>query len=1147
MASTLPEYLAQYGAAGEQMYWAARESGGQSAAFIAEINKYNQQHTQIVGSSGTMQQVGTYADGTPAYQYTSGASQGQMFTPSNTPATQQMIQQQAQELGAMQQGGQLSQQTVNSRVQELARQYNVPQQNIQQVVQQGIEQRKQQQIQNNEIQPNSLYWVNSQLEKPKGNLSSGADYSGKLAPELVPGIALMNPVLTVDTKAFQTGEGNLFTGGQPYRTEGKYTFLGAATVEQHGGKETGWLFKSEGNSYFLAKPPKDTNLQEVPMSGGIGAYEGMFVDINEVTKQPRGTVTMLTPAMAAGATVTGITQMGTGTPVDINKTVLAGSMGAGGGGGFGTITPASTIQPGTVGTTGISTYFVDMANAIKSTPVLGSIYGLGESVPQGVKDTIRNVVTTAPVLSSVAQGGNVFELKAEAEKVSSVRGAEIEALAPGYTTELASYNTRVESYNQQISGYEKNKATYEANKTESGYAALSLQYNQLQTEKSTLDTTKAALEAKQSVIDTKLADITSAQDRYGIAAGNITGNVEQKQLLTYGVGSFIGDIGKGYQTLIAEPYSKAVKPYFLGDVATGLVNTPTQVATIGQSILIGGETIVRDIGNTPGLVAAGLAMQAKGTYELAVTSPGELVGTVVGMLLLGEAVSAVSTRAIGLARSAGQEYVPIESIGYSPEGRYPLNPVQSESALARSFAEGKLYPAPKAMAEPMSSGSTAVPYLHGENGIPVARLPNAQAGETTLFSALDSSSRSRLVPEGTAYKLITSGGSEVQGMYGAPIAESYFAKVGGIVPKLVGVELPFKTPTIYSTVTEGVEAVAKGVRENLPRNAEGDITDWSGVNRYIQLRSTEVPAGQGYMPLLKAEYEAIIPDNTIIEVTGRNYYTKLGGIGESHFLGIRVPIVEQRSIGFEPSAEMIDGITSTAEMGKEYSTLSQRANLLYLSPVSSAVVASTVLATPMSVTSQQQTGISRASAYRTEYPSSVGSMSATTKTAVYQSHASSYATQSSASLARSSYSAFGSSVFKADSYNPEYSDRQSIAQSPPLSSEVYGASSLITPKQPISSYLTPSYTPKPSYTPPSSYVPPSSTLLPTQITPPIPIPPLPFPGLPASSRREAKKDGKSRKFVNIFLYGQGIGNLDFGFRMPRARVRQPARRIKRMW
>lgn len=54
------------------------------------------------------------------------------------------------------------------------------------------------------------------------------------------------------------------------------------------------------------------------------------------------------------------------------------------------------------------------------------------------------------------------------------------------------------------------------------------------------------------------------------------------------------------------------------------------------------------------------------------------------------------------------------------------------------------------------------------------------------------------------------------------------------------------------------------------------------------------------MPLLKPEYEAVLPDLSVIEVTGRQYYTKLGGFGQSHFLGEKVPIVEQRAIGYQP-------------------------------------------------------------------------------------------------------------------------------------------------------------------------------------------------------------------------------------------------------
>jgi len=840
-----------------------------------------------------------------------------------------------------------------------------------------------------------------------------------------------------------------------------------------------------------------------------------------MSEQPRTKSVSITPAaLGSGAGVTASTSEGWESTINagaIPKLFLSGGSGGG-----------TTPEP--KGSVTDRPYFSEIANVFKTTPVLSAFYSAGESYkstnPNEVSK-LQELTRTTPILESVYKGGNVFELKSDYENMATSKGKELEPMLSDYNSKLDAYNSNVASYSKQLDEYNKSP-------TQSVF-------ENLQSQKASLDTSKSNLDMLKSGIDSQMIDVKSSEQRYQQAASDITGNVNQSELITYGIGSAIGELGKAYESGIVSPTRSITTPLgIVGQVITGVISVPSQVATIGQSTLIGGETIIRSSENLPGLATAGLAMQGKGMYELGTTRPGELIGSLVGMYVLGSVVSAVGGKTIGLVRTRGQEYVPIENIGYTSEGRYPLNPIQSESALMRSFSEGKLYPTPKTMAE-----GGAVPYLHGEGGVPLARLPNAASGETTLWTALESSSRARGISVGEAYRLSTSGGSEVTGLYGAPIAESYFAKVGGAIPQMVGFKLP-GTPTIYSTITQGLEALPKTIRESLPRDASGKITagGWETVNRYVQTRSAEVPSGQGYMPMIKAEYEAIIPDNTIIEVTGRNYYTKLGGFGESHFLGTRVPIVEQTAIGFEPGQI---STTPTKNLGGSYKP-TPVINLMY--PAPSATSASIVSV-------QSQMGISSASSSKTNPVSTARSISNPIETVGYQSRSNSYADQLSGGFGSSGNSLKSSGsprsysdalsyktsepswVSDAPTSSPYSSAASSIrspvspsSTTPPSSSIVYDITSPIPPPTTLPQYSTmpPSYTPPPTYTPPPSYKPPITPQYP--VIPPIPIPPLsPFGGDGGGILPREKKGGR-RKFVDQFLYGQGIAGRMFGYVSP---------------
>jgi hypothetical protein len=757
-----------------------------------------------------------------------------------------------------------------------------------------------------------------------------------------------------------------------------------------------------------------------------------------------------------------------------------------------------TTEPGAAGSPVITqqpSYFSEVENWIKGAPILGAVYSFGQSIPSETKQQLQSFAQTTPGLESVYKGGTIFELKSDTERAVAEKTKAIEPLVTSYesgisaySSDLGTYNIEKAGYESQLSVYEQRVAAYEKNKTQPEYTALLGLESGLKSKQASLETMQSALNIKYTGLEqqrTKLeayqTDITKIQEPYAKAASEITGGIDQKGLVTYGLGSWFGGVATGYESTIEAPIKSAVSGWGIpGEFISGVADVPRQIAFMGQAGSIGGETIVRSLPTVPGIAAAGTAMQLKGTYEMATTKPAELAGSLAGMFILGSVAKAGVTKVTGAYRTAGMEYVPIERIGYGPEGRYPLNPAQSETALARSFAEGKLYPAPREMAE-----GGPVPYLHGEGGVPVARLPNAPAGQTTLWTALESSSRARGVGVGEAYVLRTSGGSEVQGLYGAPIVESYFAKVGGVIPRMVGFELPFRTPTIYSTAVEGVEAIPRTVRETARTG------DYSQVNVYIQGRSAAVPSGQAYMPLLKPEYEAIVPDLSVIEITGRQYYTKLGGFGQSHFLGEKVPIIEQRSIGFQPEVTQpqprIKNVGPTRT--DYYSGNKPLINLAYSPSAVGINHAVSLNGESTRTTPTKPVAYSRAPSAA---PSRVASYRTPQQVASYNKPSAKYSKESRAP----------SEVSRAYSGSASYLSASSIAPSaapsykPSESYRAYAPSGSSYSQPPV----IPSYVPPYSPIPPSKYIPSQGPSSPGPSggsggpTPPPPVPPLPIPG-----------------------------------------------------
>ncbi len=569
--------------------------------------------------------------------------------------------------------------------------------------------------------------------------------------------------------------------------------------------------------------------------------------------------------------------------------------------------------------------------------IFGSAYDLGKNTKgsNAINEYLSNaeaisnsqqfpgsVITST--LGNIYKGGNVFELKTDFENTAAATTERIQPMLSKYESDITKYEGMLSEYNAQKSQYEGKLSEYNSaleaynkNKTPEGYSALlgmeaklnamrpDAQYNALQG-------MQASLNAQKSAIDIQMAPAKDLEYRYNLAAADLTGNVNQKELTLYGAGNWFGDIGKGYESTIETPARAAMAPYgFLGDVAVGIASVPRQIATIAQAGLIGGETIARNAENFPGLATAGLAMQIKDTYKLGTTHPGELLGNIAGMAILGAAAKGAIGRTAGFARTRGMDYVPVENIGYDTRMGFAIGE-PTEAGLRTSFERGTLEPTPNRMSlnrfeihrtenfPYISTRTNEVPYISGQGERPFARLPG-QEGETVLWTAHEYNTLTRGVNPGEAYRINTPGSSEVSGVYGASTLMSYFAKVGGQIPKMIGFDSPVKSPVVYSTVTEGLESAPRWLSRQTARDvATGTPGAYDTMNAYFQGAATERPGSLAFMPLTKSEYEAVVIQNSIMEVTGRRYYTKLGGFGESHFLGTRVPIVEQRVIGFEP-------------------------------------------------------------------------------------------------------------------------------------------------------------------------------------------------------------------------------------------------------
>lgn len=521
------------------------------------------------------------------------------------------------------------------------------------------------------------------------------------------------------------------------------------------------------------------------------------------------------------------------------------------------------------------------------------------------------------IYTGISSGLDVLSKQEDLNKKSYEISGDVNKLSASYRRDLNEYNTDVDTYTRRLNAY---------NKTPSDPV-----YNKLIAEKERLDARKIVLDQKKTAIDDKLGVISTAEQAYNSAVSKLTGDTSG--YYTAGASKALRDFNTAYEKNFVSSIKRQTKnDGAVGEFIVGLSQTPEIFTGLLDSGLYAGETLVRNPQKAPELLAAGgtvfLGSQASGLYEQGKTNPAGLAGQLIGAYLLSDIGSKSIGKVSGVVSTKGMKPVTVEALGYDAPYGYPLSNSLTEESIKSSFKKGTLEPYPDYMKLATGEFTEKIPYVLGKGGRPPARLPgDLEPTDYTLYTAHESGRMSKGVNIGEAYKITQSGHSELSGVSAAPVLESYYNKgISGGQGLDFGWESPFKVPTSYITKVSDLESIPKSV------TAKG----WEAVNKYIQERAR--PGGVAYTPLIKAEYEANIPTNSVFEVTGKNYYTKIGGYDltrlnnkyaspftDKHFLGVRVPLVEQRLIGFEaPEGAITDVVGKEIPIRKVTSSYKAR-------------------------------------------------------------------------------------------------------------------------------------------------------------------------------------------------------------------------------
>ncbi|MDD4391076.1 MAG: hypothetical protein PHW03_09850, partial [Eubacteriales bacterium] len=385
--------------------------------------------------------------------------------------------------------------------------------------------------------------------------------------------------------------------------------------------------------------------------------------------------------------------------------------------------------------------------------------------------------------------------------------------------------------------------------------------------------------------------------------------------------------------------------YIQEKISGGLLEIPTVLLTSTSALLQGGEFLTRSaIASPAGTAIAfgsflylGIEKLGSDFYKGMTTDPLGTTSQIVGTYFLFRGASGVASRGLGYARTFGEPYVKLSGesgIGTRPEEGYPRTPgmlsykqllgyfkratVEPESIMSRTKAVSE-YGIPKEARlstellvtkrgyvtgfaeEPLilmnEEGIMTMNDLYGFGGkveqIQVAkRVPkipawSAQTG-TPGIMPLSRDALSRVV---TGTFKTPGGGSEIKGMYAAPVAETTFASITDMWDELLSGKVGFsltgiRLPSLqYFSNIERVVKIPENLRQKVlitsgkaRKAAYDEVSEW--MQEYIRKHPGERVA---FAPLTKGEYEIVIAEGM---------KQKAIQVARTTISGLRVPIYQ---------------------------------------------------------------------------------------------------------------------------------------------------------------------------------------------------------------------------------------------------------------
>lgn len=344
--------------------------------------------------------------------------------------------------------------------------------------------------------------------------------------------------------------------------------------------------------------------------------------------------------------------------------------------------------------------------------------------------------------------------------------------------------------------------------------------------------------------------------------------------------------GKGFESMGLTGVIKSAPPQ-VGSFVSELVMSPGSMVSFFASIPFAAEVTSKKVSENPTAFPSwlGSAIVAGGviTGKQAVEDPFGFAGNIVGTTLMMGSIKSISTKATGIIRTTGKEYIPIEKIGYDVKEGFPISERITEKSLIKSFEKNTLVPEPSRM-----SISGKPPSYVPET----ARLPTdfISGKERIMWTGWEKTPSGNILSGGKF--TLEGGSSEIPGMYGAPVAESYFTKTGTQMPNIIGFDTTIiKRPSLIHTTVFDIKPTPELIRSNL-----------ESVKRF----ASEQTGGNAIAPLMKSEYEIVLPEGNVLQLKQTKYFTKLGGFGEKHIFGTRVPIIEAVATGEKAKVGLID-------------------------------------------------------------------------------------------------------------------------------------------------------------------------------------------------------------------------------------------------